>query len=37
MEIGGLVSTSNIIDEDEVWVETDVDLIWTTELREAQV
>jgi thiamine pyrophosphokinase len=34
MEIGGLVSTSNIIDEDEVWVETDVDLIWTTELNE---
>jgi thiamine pyrophosphokinase len=36
MEIGGLVSTSNIIEEDEVWVETDVDLIWTTELKEPQ-
>jgi len=33
MEIGGLVSTSNIIDNDEIWVETDSDLIWTTELR----
>jgi len=37
MEIGGLVSTSNIIDENEVYVETDVDLIWTTELKETQL
>lgn len=37
MEIGGLVSTSNIIDEDEVWVETNMDLIWTTELKETHL
>lgn len=37
MEIGGLVSTSNLIDEDEVWIETDVDLIWTTELKETHL
>lgn len=37
MEIGGLVSTSNIIEDDEVWVETNVDLIWTTELQETHL
>jgi thiamine pyrophosphokinase len=34
MEIGGLVSTSNLIQEDEVHVNCDVDLVWTTQLRE---
>jgi thiamine pyrophosphokinase len=34
MRIGGLVSTSNLIEADEVAVETDADLVWTTELRE---
>lgn len=33
LSIGGLVSTSNIIDADEIWVETDADLIWTTEIK----
>ena len=33
MCIGGLVSTSNLIDEEEVWVETDSDLVWTTQLK----
>jgi thiamine pyrophosphokinase len=31
MNIGGLISTSNVIESDEITVETDVDLIWTTE------
>lgn len=34
MQFGGLVSTSNIIEEDEILVETDVDLVWTTYLRD---
>ena len=34
MRFGGLVSSSNIIDGDEVLVESDVDLLWTTELCE---
>jgi thiamine pyrophosphokinase len=32
MQFSGLVSTSNIIDEDVVMVDTDVPLLWTTEL-----
>ena len=36
MRFGGLVSTSNIIEGEEVWVETDADLIWTAELREEE-
>ena len=35
MQIGGLVSTSNVLEGGDVWVETDNDLIWTTELRDA--
>lgn len=35
MRIGGLVSTSNILEGEEVLVESDVDLVWTTELRDA--
>lgn len=31
MNIGGLISTSNVIESDEITVETDVDLVWTTE------
>lgn len=31
MNIGGLISTSNIIESGEITVETDVDLVWTTE------
>jgi len=37
MRIGGLVSTSNVIEGDEVWIETDSDLIWTTELRDEEL
>jgi hypothetical protein len=33
MEMGGLVSTSNEIMASEVWVESDKDLIWTTQLH----
>lgn len=33
MRFGGLISTSNIIDEGAVVVESDSDLVWTTELR----
>lgn len=35
MCFGGLVSTSNLIEADEVEVESDVDLVWTTQLRSA--
>jgi hypothetical protein len=31
MEVGGLISTSNIMDADEISVESDSDLIWTVE------
>ncbi|EFN53214.1 hypothetical protein CHLNCDRAFT_11702, partial [Chlorella variabilis] len=33
MRFGGLVSTSNLIAEDEVYVESDADLVWTTQLH----
>lgn len=33
MAFGGLVSTSNIIEADEIHVESDADLVWTTRLR----
>ena len=33
MHFGGLVSTSNIIEADEVAVESDAHLVWTTKLR----
>lgn len=33
MRIGRLVSTSNVIEEDEIFVDSDVDLIWTTEFK----
>ena len=33
MEMGGLVSTSNQIEAAELWVESDKDLIWTTQLQ----
>jgi thiamine pyrophosphokinase len=36
MRIGGLLSTSNLLTNDEVWVESDADLIWTTELVETK-
>ena len=36
MQIGGLVSTSNLLEGDVVEVETDVDLIWTTEMRRVE-
>lgn len=36
MQIGGLVSACNIIEADEIHVETSADLIWTTELKEVQ-
>lgn len=32
MQFGGLVSSSNMIEADEVHVETDADLVWTTRL-----
>jgi thiamine pyrophosphokinase len=32
MRFAGLISTSNIIEEDEVVVASDVPLLWTTEL-----
>ena len=31
MEVGGLISTSNILDADEIAVESDSDLVWTVE------
>lgn len=34
MQIGGLISTSNIIEGNEIQVESDVDLVWTTEFRD---
>ena len=34
MRFGGLVSTSNLLEADEVHVESDADLIWTTQLHE---
>ena len=33
MRFGRLVSTSNLIAEDEVYVESDADLVWTTQLH----
>ncbi|KAM3403698.1 hypothetical protein ACQJBY_007057 [Aegilops geniculata] len=33
MSFGGLISTSNIVDEDQVMVTSDSDLIWTISLR----
>lgn len=33
MRIGELVSTSNVIQDDEISVDSDVDLIWTTEFK----
>ena len=33
MRFGGMVSTSNALEADEVLVETDTDLVWTTRLR----
>lgn len=33
MRFGGLVSTSNAIEADEVRVQSDTDLVWTTRLR----
>jgi thiamine pyrophosphokinase len=35
MRVGGLVSTSNILDSDELTVETDNELLWTTQLRDS--
>lgn len=34
MKVGGLVSTSNEIAADELYVESDTDLIWTVQLAE---
>jgi uncharacterized membrane protein YgcG len=34
MRFGGLVSTSNLLEADEVHVESDADLIWTTQLHD---
>lgn len=34
LEMGGLVSTSNLLAEDEIVVESDVDLVWMTQLQE---
>ncbi|WPT14018.1 Thiamine pyrophosphokinase 1 [Picochlorum sp. SENEW3] len=34
MQIGGLVSTCNRIQDATVWIESDADLVWTTELTE---
>ena len=36
MAFGGLISTCNRIDAEEVEVECDTDLLWTTELREEE-
>lgn len=33
MKVGGLISTSNIIESDQIEVTSDADLIWTTEVR----
>lgn len=33
MRFGGLVSTSNMIEADEIHVESDSDLTWTTQLK----
>lgn len=33
MAFGGLVSSSNVIDNDEITVTTDGPLLWTTEFR----
>lgn len=33
MRMGGLVSTSNLIQGEEVEVESDADLIWTTQMH----
>lgn len=32
MHMGGLISACNIIEAQEVWVETNTDLIWTTQV-----
>ncbi len=34
--MGGLQSTSNIVDADQVTVDTDAPLLWTIELREEE-
>ena len=34
MRFGGLVSTSNLLEAEEVHVESDADLIWTTQLHD---
>jgi hypothetical protein len=34
MEVGELISTSNIMDSDEILVESDSDLIWTVEYED---
>lgn len=33
LQFGGLVSSSNVLEADEVAVETDADLVWMTQLR----
>lgn len=33
MQVGGLVSTCNVLAADEVHVQTDGDLVWTTALQ----
>lgn len=34
MQVAGLISTCNIIDSDEIWVTTDRELLWMTEVKE---
>ena len=33
MEMGGLLSSCNIIEEDTITIETDAPLLWITQLR----
>lgn len=37
MDFQGLISTSNILEEDEVFVETDGPLMWVTELKDDKI
>lgn len=34
MRVGGLISTSNKVQSDEVWVTTDRQVLWMTQVKE---
>ena len=37
LEVGGLISTCNVIEEDEIRVTTDQDLLWMTSVAEEDI